>query len=115
MLVTDDGKLEVGKTVDDVATGCTVTSVEAVEPRGSVSLEVAAAVDGADAELTVASLVGTVVVGTPAAEVGISAEVVIAPGSVVPEVKLLDPLATGAVLTEEEDRVEFADVGAIFV
>lgn len=101
--------------MDDVASGCTVTSVEAVEPRGSVLLEVAVAVDGTDTELTVASLVGTVVVGTPAAEVVISAEVVIVPGSVVLDVKLPNPLVTGAVLTVEEDRVEFAAVGAIFV
>lgn len=92
VLVADDGKLEVGKTLDDVEVGGTVASVEAVELKGSASLEVAAAVDGTDIELTAASLVGIFVVGAPASEFVVSAEVVIAPGSVALEVKLLTPL-----------------------
>lgn len=98
--VTDDGKLEVGKTVDDVEAGGTIALVEAVELRGSVSLEVAA-VDETDVEPTVASLVGTFVVGTPVADVVVSVEVVTVPDSVALDVKLLTPLVTGAVLVVE--------------
>lgn len=89
--VADDGELGVGKTVEDVEAGSTATLVEAFEFKGFASLGVPTAIDGTDVELAAASLVGTFVVGVSAAEV-VSVEVVMAPGSVVLEVRLLTPL-----------------------
>jgi hypothetical protein len=85
--------------VAEVEAGSTATSVEAFEFRGLASLGVPTAIAGTDVELAAASLVGTLVVGALEAEVVASAEVMIAPGSVALEVKLLTPLVgLGAIL-----------------
>lgn len=55
MLVSDNGKLEVGRTMGDVDVVATVTSAGAVELKGNPWLEVVLVEDGTDVELEAAS------------------------------------------------------------
>jgi hypothetical protein len=105
MLVSANGKLEVGKMIGDVDVGGTVTSAGAVELKGNDLLEVVAVEDGIDVELEAVSWVDTIsvgaeLVGTPA-EVVVPATVAVVPGSVALEAGLSPPVEVWVALVVE--------------
>lgn len=103
MLVSEGDELEVGKAVEDVDVGGTVTSAGAVEVKNSASLVAVVAGDGVDVELEAASWVDTTfvveakLVGNPAEDV-VSKVMRVVPGFVVLEVRLLPPVNVGMAL-----------------